>query len=81
MDDKESRAGAVNPALQQLDFYIRSPQTNPKNKPNREVFVSPDLSSNGVVKSGYTIQMNGAADGAAGYRHEAGPQDERWHRC
>jgi hypothetical protein len=33
-----SQAGAVNPALQQLDFYIRSPQTNEANHPNREVF-------------------------------------------
>ena len=23
----------------QIDFYIRSPQTNPKNKPNRDVFL------------------------------------------
>ena len=23
----------------ELDFYIRSPQQNPKNKPNREVFM------------------------------------------
>jgi hypothetical protein len=29
----------VNPATQQIDFYIRSPQQNPKNKPNREVFL------------------------------------------
>lgn len=33
-----SQAGAVNPALQQLDFYIRSPQTNEANHPKREVF-------------------------------------------
>jgi hypothetical protein len=33
-----SQAGSVNPALQQLDFYIRSPQTNEANHPNREVF-------------------------------------------
>jgi len=32
-------AGEVNPAAQQIDFYIRSPQQNPKNKPNREVFM------------------------------------------
>jgi hypothetical protein len=31
-------AGAVNPALQQLDFYIRSPETNDANHPNRQVF-------------------------------------------
>jgi len=39
MPDKKLPAGEVNPATQQIDFYIRSPQTNPKNKPNREVFV------------------------------------------
>lgn len=31
-------AGAVNPAAQQLDFYIRSPETNEANHPTREVF-------------------------------------------
>ena len=31
-------AGAVNPAAQQLDFYIRSVEKNDKNHPNREVF-------------------------------------------
>lgn len=31
-------AGAVNPAAQQLDFYIRSPEKNPANHPDREVF-------------------------------------------
>jgi len=31
-------AGAVNPAQVQLDFYIRSPETNDANHPNREVF-------------------------------------------
>lgn len=31
-------AGAVNPAAQQLDFYIRSPERNEANHPNREVF-------------------------------------------
>jgi len=31
-------AGAVNPAAQQLDFYIRSPERNENNHPNREVF-------------------------------------------
>lgn len=35
---KTSPAGAVNPAAQQLDFYIRSPETNDANHPNREVF-------------------------------------------
>ena len=31
---KKGLAGEVNPAAQQIDFYIRSPQQNPKNKPN-----------------------------------------------
>ncbi len=31
-------AGAINPAAQQLDFYIRSPQPNDQNHPGREVF-------------------------------------------
>jgi hypothetical protein len=31
-------AGAVNPAAIQLDFYIRSPETNEENHPGREVF-------------------------------------------
>ena len=31
-------AGAVNPAAQQLDFYIRSPERNDANHPGREVF-------------------------------------------
>ena len=35
---KKSRAGAVNPAAQQVDFFIRSPQQNPANNPSREVF-------------------------------------------
>ena len=25
--------------IMKIDFYIRSPQQNPKNKPNREVFL------------------------------------------
>ncbi|MGD8602302.1 MAG: hypothetical protein PVF19_13190, partial [Gemmatimonadota bacterium] len=33
-----SGAGAVNPAAMQLDFYIRSPENNEDNHPNREVF-------------------------------------------
>ena len=36
---KKGAAGEVNPATQQIDFYIRSPQQNPKNKPNRDVFL------------------------------------------
>jgi hypothetical protein len=31
-------AGAVNPAAQQLDFYIRSPDRNENNHPDREIF-------------------------------------------
>ncbi len=31
-------AGAVNPATQQIDFYIRSPERNEANHPNRQVF-------------------------------------------
>ena len=30
--------GGVNPAAQQLDFFIRSPEKNEANHPNREVF-------------------------------------------
>lgn len=33
-----SPAGTVNPAAMQLDFYIRSPENNDANHPNREVF-------------------------------------------
>ena len=33
-----SGAGAINPAAMQLDFYIRSPETNDANHPTREVF-------------------------------------------
>lgn len=33
-----SLAGAVNPAAMQLDFYIRSPEHNAANHPDREVF-------------------------------------------
>ena len=39
MAGKKGLAGEVNPATQQIDFYIRSPQQNAKNRPNREVFV------------------------------------------
>ena len=35
---RKSEAGEVTPAAQQIDFYIRSPQQNPKNRPTREVF-------------------------------------------
>ena len=33
-----SGAGAVTPALSQLDLYVRSPEMNPANHPDREVF-------------------------------------------
>ena len=39
MANKKGPAGEVNPATQQIDFYIRSPQQNPKNTPAREVFL------------------------------------------
>jgi hypothetical protein len=37
MANKKQPAGEVNQTTQQIDFYIRRPQQNPKNKPNREV--------------------------------------------
>ena len=36
--NKKSPAGAVNPAMQQLDFYIRSPETDSRNNPTRAAF-------------------------------------------
>ena len=33
-----SPAGDVNPATQQVDFYIRSPETDDRNNPTRKVF-------------------------------------------
>jgi hypothetical protein len=39
MTGKTKVAGEVNPATQQIDFYVRSPQQNPANRPNREVFM------------------------------------------
>ena len=38
LEPSSGEAGAVNPATQQLDFYIRSPERNDANHPNREVF-------------------------------------------
>jgi len=38
MTGKRFPAGEVNPATQQVDFYIRSPAQNGRNRPNREVF-------------------------------------------
>jgi hypothetical protein len=37
--NRKGPGGEVNPATQQIDFYIRSPQQNPKNRPPRQVFV------------------------------------------
>ena len=37
--NKRGPAGEVNPATQQIDFYIRSPQPNPRNRPGRQVFM------------------------------------------
>jgi len=39
MANRMGPAGEVNPAAQQIDFYIRSPQQNAQNRPNREVFM------------------------------------------
>jgi hypothetical protein len=39
MANRKLPAGEVNPATQQIDFYIRSPEQNAKNRPNREVFM------------------------------------------
>lgn len=36
--NKKSAAGEVNPATQQLDFYIRSPEVDERNNPPRQVF-------------------------------------------
>ena len=36
--NKKSPAGAVNPAAQQIDFYIRSPEMDARNNPTRKVF-------------------------------------------
>jgi hypothetical protein len=38
LDPSSGEAGAVNPAAQQLDFYIRSPEGDDANHPNRKVF-------------------------------------------
>jgi hypothetical protein len=36
--DKKTSAGEVNPAAQQMDFYIRSPEVARENNPPRKVF-------------------------------------------
>jgi hypothetical protein len=38
LSPSSGEAGAVNPATQQLDFYIRSPERNSANHPDRQVF-------------------------------------------
>ncbi len=38
LEPSSGEAGAINPAAQQLDFYIRSPERNADNHPDREVF-------------------------------------------
>ncbi len=38
LNPDSGNAGSVNPAAQQLDFYIRSPARSALNHPNREVF-------------------------------------------
>jgi len=38
LPNKRLPGGETNPATQQIDFYIRSPQQNPNNRPNRQVF-------------------------------------------
>jgi hypothetical protein len=38
MLNRRSHAGEVNPAMQQLDFYIRSPESDDRNNPTRSVF-------------------------------------------
>ena len=39
MANKKLAAGEVNPAVQQIDFYIRSPKEDKRNRPAREVFM------------------------------------------
>jgi len=38
LNPTSGEAGSINPAAQQLDFFIRSPQRNEANHPNRQVF-------------------------------------------
>jgi hypothetical protein len=38
LPNKKSPAGAINPAAMQIDFYIRSPETDDRNHPSRRVF-------------------------------------------
>jgi hypothetical protein len=39
MTNKKLPAGEVNPATQQIDFYIRSPKEDKRNRPAREIFM------------------------------------------
>ena len=39
MPNKKLAAGEVNPATQQIDFYIRSPKEDKRNRPAREIFM------------------------------------------
>lgn len=39
MADKKTFAGEVNPAMMQLDFFIRSPETDKRNNPPRRDFL------------------------------------------
>jgi len=39
MAGRKQPAGEVNPATQQIDFYIRSPKADQRNRPTREVFL------------------------------------------
>ena len=39
MANKKLAAGEVDPATRQIDFYIRSPKTDQKNRPAREIFM------------------------------------------
>jgi hypothetical protein len=39
LPNKRLAAGETNPATQQIDFYIRSPEMNPRNRPTRQVFM------------------------------------------
>ncbi len=36
--NKKTPAGAVNPGMMQMDFFIRSPETDDRNNPGRKVF-------------------------------------------
>jgi len=38
LNPDSGEAGSINPAAQQLDFYIRSPERNENNHPNLQVF-------------------------------------------